>query len=327
VTDWSEGDITGGRVTIRDVLVDAERRLSGVGIESADVDAAEIVGFVLGRSRTQLFLQDEMNPEHRVRIEQLLARRMSRVPLQHILGTAPFRRLEVEVGPGVFIPRPETEIVTEAAIRFLPDTAPVVVDLCAGTGAISLAIATEVPGARVFAVEFFDDALVWTRRNVDRFQDAISAAGSQVEVIPADVATVADPGNPLAHLAGCVDVVVCNPPYIPAQMVPREPEVRDYEPHVALFGGVDGLDIVRQVLRTAAILLRPGGHIVMEHADVQGIAAGAAGVPGVMTATLASDELSLAANIPIGTAVWAEVHDRPDLNGLPRFTMAKRTAG
>jgi release factor glutamine methyltransferase len=325
VTQWSEENTVGGRVTIRDVLVDAGRRLSGSGIQSADVDAAEIVAFVLGRSRTQLFLQDALEPEQRVRIEQLLSQRLSRVPLQHILGTAPFRRLEVEVGPGVFIPRPETELVTEAAIRFLPDSEPVVVDLCAGSGAISLAIATEVAGARVYAVELFDEALVWTRRNVDRFADILAARGSQVEIVAADAATVADPGNALARRAGTVDVVVCNPPYIPAEMVPREPEVLDYEPHVALFGGVDGLDIVRRILRTAAILLRPGGHIVVEHADVQGAAAGAAGVPGLMSQMMASDELSLLANIPIGTAVWCSINDRPDLNGLPRFTLAKRT--
>lgn len=325
MTDWSEENTVGGRVTIRDVLVDAERRLHAVGIQSAAADAAQIVAFVLGRSRPQLFLQDALEPEQRVRIEQLLSQRLSRVPLQHILGVAPFRRLEVEVGPGVFIPRPETELVTEAAMRFLPDSDPVAVDLCAGSGAISLAIATEVPGVRVYAVELFDEALVWTRRNVDRFHDAIAAIGSQVDVVAADAATVADPGNALARLAGRVDVVVCNPPYIPTQMVPREPEVLDFEPHVALFGGVDGLDIVRRILRTAAILLRPGGHVVVEHADVQGVAAGASGVPGLMTQMVASDEVSLLANIPIGTAVWRSVNDRPDLNGLPRFTMAQRT--
>jgi len=136
--------------------------------------------------------------------------------------------------------------------------------------------------------------------------------------------TVADPGGALARLAGQVAVVVTNPPYIPEDMVPLEPEVREYEPRLALYGGVDGLDVVRGVVRTAAILLRPGGLLVVEHADVQGPDAGNAGVPGVVSAMHADDDLSMLANIPRGRPVWRDVVDRIDLNRRPRFTLARR---
>jgi release factor glutamine methyltransferase len=141
---------TGGRATVRDVLVDAERRLERAGVPSPSVDASELVAFALGTTRTRLFLHDRLDPDQRVRVEQLITQRLNRVPLQHITGTAPFRRLVVSVGPGVFIPRPETELVAEAAIRFLgefPESERVAVDLCTGSGAIALSLATEVPAS------------------------------------------------------------------------------------------------------------------------------------------------------------------------------------
>lgn len=324
-------DVTiGGRVTVRDLLVDAERRLTRVGIGSPGVDAAELVAYAMGTTRGRLFLQEEVTADQRVRIEQLLTKRLSRVPLQHLLGSAGFRRIEVEVGPGVFIPRPETELVTEAGIRELsarPAGERIGVDLCSGSGAIAISLGIEVPGSRIHAVELSDDAIEWTRRNVAQHDASITASASRVEVVHADAGLVAEPGEPLARLAGQVAVVVSNPPYIPADMVPKDPEVRDHEPKLALYGGGDdGLAVIRMVLRTAAILLRPGGLVVIEHADVQGAVAGDRGVPGVAERMLADAELSLLADVPAGRPVWTDVIDRPDLNRLPRFTLARKVS-
>ena len=327
MTDWSEDRTIGGRVTVRDMLVDAERRLASAGISSPPVDAAEIMAFALGTTRNRLFLQDEVTPEQRVHVEQLLTRRISRTPLQHLLGSTGFRHIEVEVGPGVFIPRPETELVTEAAIRELavqPVGERIAVDLCTGSGAIAISLGLEVEGSRIHAVELSDDAIGWTRRNVDAYQARLSAVGSGVEVIHDDVAVVADQGHSLSRLAGRVAVVIANPPYIPDHMIPREPEVRDHEPAMALYGGDDGLDVVRALLRTAAILMRPDGLLVIEHADVQGMAAGSRGVPGVVSAMTVDPQLSALVSLPVGAKVFRSVTDRIDLNGLPRFTLARR---
>ncbi len=324
---WTEDHTVGGRTTVRDVLFDAEHRLGAVGVPSPSADAAQLVAHALGTTRSRMFLQDAITDEQKVQVEKLLARRLSRVPLQHLIGTAPFRRIEVEVGPGVFIPRPETELATEAGIRTLaeqPAGQRVAVDLCSGSGAIAISLGLEVAGARVHAVELGDDAIAWTRRNVDAHEPALVEQGSRVEVVQHDAATVADPGSPLARLVGQVCVVVSNPPYIPARMIPREPEVRDHEPALALYGGEDGLDVVRGVLHTAALLLRPGGLLVVEHADVQGPAAGLAGVPGLARAFTADTVVADRLGVPVGTALFADVADRIDLNGLPRFTLARR---
>jgi release factor glutamine methyltransferase len=243
------------------------------------------------------------------------------------LGSTGFRHIEVEVGPGVFIPRPETELVTEAAIRELavqPVGERIAVDLCSGSGAIAISLGLEVEGSRIHAVELSDDAIGWTRRNVDAYQARLSAVGSGVDVVHDDVAVVADQGHSLSRLAGRVAVVIANPPYIPDHMIPREPEVRDHEPSMALYGGDDGLDVVRALLRTAAVLMRPDGLLVIEHADVQGMAAGARGVPGVVSAMTVDPLLSGLVNLPLGAKVFRSVTDRIDLNGLPRFTLARR---
>jgi release factor glutamine methyltransferase len=327
---WTEDHTVGGRVSIRDVLFDAEHRLSNVGVPSPGVDAAEIVAHVLGTTRNRMILQDAISDEQKVRVEQLLTRRLSRVPLQHLLGSAGFRHIEVEVGPGVFIPRPETELVTEAGLRELalqPEDQRIAVDLCSGSGAVAISLGVEVRGARVHAVELSDDAIDWTRRNVVTHADRFVQRGSTVEVVHHDATTVADPGHPLAGLTGQVAVVVSNPPYVPDQMIPREPEVRDHEPRMALYGGEDGLDVVRGVLRTAAILLKPGGLVVIEHADVQGTAAGLSGVPGATSALTADADLAALLGVPLGTHLFDSVSDRTDLNSLPRFTLARRAVG
>ena len=318
---------TGGRESIRDVLFDAERRLTAAGVPSPSADAGQIVAFALGIPRNRLILQDAVDSDQRVQIERLMTQRLSRVPLQHLLGSTGFRRIDVAVGPGVFIPRPETELVAEAAIRELQAQAigsRIAVDLCSGSGAIAISLGMEVDNSRVHAVELSEDALVWTRRNVDAYDDELAANGSRVDVIRDDAATVADKGRPLARLLGQVSVVVSNPPYIPDAMIPREVEVRDHEPKIALYGGDDGLDIVRGVLKTAAILLSPGGLLVIEHADVQGTDAGIRGVPGVAKAMSADYEVSAITGLALGTPVWTDVSDRIDLNGLPRFTIARR---
>ena len=318
---------TGGRESIRDVLFDAERRLTAAGVASPSADAAQIVAYALGVPRNRLILQDAVDSDQRVQIERLMTQRLSRVPLQHLLGSTGFRRIDVAVGPGVFIPRPETELVAEAAIRELqsqPIGSRIAVDLCSGSGAIAISLGMEVDNSRVHAVELSEDALVWTRRNVEAYDDELAANGSRVDVIREDAATAADSGRPLARLLGQVAVVVSNPPYIPDAMIPREIEVRDHEPKIALYGGDDGLDIVRGVLKTAAILLSPGGLMVIEHADVQGTDAGLRGVPGVAKAMTADYEVSAITGLALGIPVWAEVSDRIDLNGLPRFTIARR---
>jgi len=317
----------GARETVRDLLFDAERRLKAVGVPSPSVDAAEIVAHALGTTRGRLIMQDQVDPVQRVAIEHMLTKRLSRVPLQHLTGSAGFRHLDVQVGPGVFIPRPETELVTEAGIRELaaqPVGQRIAVDLCSGSGAIAIALGTEVDHSRVYAVEMSDDAIAWTRRNADAYDEKLTSLGSRVEVIHHDATTVCEPGGPLARYAGQARVVVTNPPYIPLDMVPREPEVRDHEPSLALYGGADGLDVVRRVLRTAAILLAPGGLLVVEHADVQGESAGLHGVPGVARAMVADPELAALCATPAGHPLWTDVVDRIDLNRLPRFTLARR---
>ena len=316
----------GGRETIRDVLFDAERRLAAVGVPSPSIDAAEIVAFAMGTTRSHLILLDPIGSDERVQIERLLTKRLSRVPLQHLIGTVGFRYLDVSVGMGVFIPRPETELVAEAAIREIklqPEGARIAVDLCTGSGAIAIALGTEAKGSIIHGVELSNDAIVWTRRNVAAYEERLSEAGSRVEVIHDDAALVADPGHALATLAGQVAVVVSNPPYVPSGMVPREPEVRDHEPTIALYGGEDGLDVVRGVLRTAAILLRPGGLLVVEHSDMQGLAAGPKGVPGAAREMVADEELSTMTGLLPGDAVWTRITDRIDLTGRPRFTLAR----
>lgn len=303
-------------VTVRDVLVDAQRRLEGAGVPSPGVDAAEIVSFVLGVDRKRLYMHEAVSADARIRIERLVTQRLSRVPLQHIIGTAPFRRMNLRVGPGVFLPRPETELLAEAAIRHLrSQDQRVAVDLCSGSGAITLALATEVDDVQAYGVEISTDAQRWADVNAQAAAELLAERGSQVSFLVADGRSVADSGAPLAHLVGRVAVVTCNPPYIPDAMVPREPEVRDHEPSLALFGGPDGMDLVRPLAMTAAQLLQPGGLLVMEHADLQGEDAGNLGVPGILRQASAQDERPL----------WTDVRDRTDLAGRPRFTMAVRT--
>ena len=294
--------------TLRDVLVDGERRLGVAGVPTPRVDAELLLSHVLGVPRGRMFLSDPIDSTDAMRFETLLVRRAARVPVQHLVGEAAFRHLELEVGRGVFVPRPETEGVAELAIRALTTDAQerLAVDLCTGSGAIALAIATEVPHSIVHAVELEQAAYDWAARNVAAYDAECTRVGSTVLLHHGD-ATAAHTES-LAALVGRVDVVVSNPPYIPDDAVPRDPEVRDYDPPRALYGGHDGLDVVRGIAVTAAVLLRPGGLLVIEHSDEQGEAGGEGGVPHVLREH----------------GGFVDVVDHPDLAGRDRVTTAVR---
>ncbi len=240
-------------------------RLTAAGVSDPEVDADLLIGHVLGQSRGEVqagsILDRSISAADAGSIDTLLERRSTREPLQHIVGRAPFRSLTLHVGPGVFVPRPETEQVAQFAIdalRSMPDPEPIGVDLGTGSGAIALALATEVPHARIFAIENSPQAFPWTTRNF-----AEVAAGNTTLVF-------GDLADAFAALNGQVAVVISNPPYIPADAIPRDPEVRLYDPAHALFGGIDGLDVVRSVSTTGLRLLRPGGVLVIEHGERQG---------------------------------------------------------
>ncbi|MCU1580140.1 MAG: protein-(glutamine-N5) methyltransferase, release factor-specific [Rhodoglobus sp.] len=242
----------------------AEQALTAAGVPNARVDAELLVGHVLGLSRggvqAKAVTDWALSDEDLVSVNDVVERRAAREPLQHITGRAAFRNLELAVGPGVFVPRPETEFVAQFAIdalRVVPGPRPVGVDLGTGSGAIALAMATEVPHALVYGVEVSPRAFIWTRQN---FRNSGADNATAVFIDLADA---------LPELDGTVDVVISNPPYIPAGAIPRDPEVRLFDPEIALYGGEDGLDVVRLVSATAGRLLHPGGALVLEHGELQ----------------------------------------------------------
>ena len=263
--------------------------LRDAGVASPERDADLLLAHVLGVGLGRLPLVDDLDAREREQYDALLARRAGREPLQHLTGGVAFRHVELAVGPGVFVPRPETELLAGWAIEAaLERPAPVVVDLCTGSGAIARSVADEVPAADVHAVELDEQAFVWAERNL---------AGGGVDLRHGDMATAFD------DLLGSVDVVVCNPPYIPLDAWESvAPEARDHDPHLALFSGADGLDAIRVLERRAAALLRPGGVVGAEHADVQGEDA-----PGVF----------------VETGRWRDVDDHRDLAGRPRYLTAR----
>jgi release factor glutamine methyltransferase len=317
----------------------AAQALADAGVPSPEADALELAAHVLGLDtgevRRQMVLGGTRLPDA---FERLVEERAARVPLQHLTGRAHFRRLTLSVGPGVFVPRPETEVLVELALaeidRLLLATAPPpsppppapppapapnesfgaesagaptrpgpadasgtervvrVVDLCSGSGAIPLAVKDERPAVAVRAVELSPEAHAWSVANRDRL-------GLDVDLVRGDAS-----GPCLCDWEGGVDVVTVNPPYIPLGQVPLDPEVRDHDPALALYGGSeDGLAIPLAVARRAADLLRPGGLLLVEHADSQGIS-----LPERLTRT----------------GLWVEVTDHEDLAGRPRVTTARR---
>jgi release factor glutamine methyltransferase len=283
--------------TITVALRDAVELLTRAGVTSPDVDAELLIGFVLGMSRGEVQAKAitgaAVAAADDATITALVERRAAREPLQHITGRAPFRSLELAVGPGVFVPRPETEQVAQFAIDALRAAAgpePIAVDLGTGSGAIAIALATEVPHARVYGVENSPEAFTWTRQN---FRES---GADNAHAVFIDLASA------LAELDGTVAVVISNPPYIPLGAIPRDPEVRLFDPEHALYGGEDGLDVVRQVSRTARRLLHPGGTLVLEHGELQ-----AAAIAGI----LAADS-------------WRAIASHPDFLGRDRATTALR---
>lgn len=270
--------------TVAEVVSELAERFGRAGIASAVADAELIVGFVTGWTRGEVaakaFVGTELAPEQLARVSEIATRREAREPLQHITGLAPFRHLVLEVGRGVLVPRPETELVAQLAIDALmqvPSPSPCAVDLGTGSGALALSLATEVPHARVVAVEQFDEAVAWAEKNFARLGDG------RVDLVHADAT------HALRELDGTVDVVVTNPPYIPDAEKPVDPEVSGYDPESALFGGPDGLRDIRAFMATASRLLRPGGVLVLEHGDAQGALvrdiAAEAGFRGITTHT------------------------------------------
>ena len=259
-----EGTDQAGARDLRAVRDETVGRLAAAGVPDPEVDAELLLGHVLGLSRggvqARLVVGGTLSETDAATLESLVRRRERREPLQHLTGRAAFRSLDLAVGPGVFVPRPETEQVVQLAIDALRATAepePIAIDLGSGSGAIALAMATEVPHARVWAVENSPAAFPWTRRNVE------AVGAPNLELVFGDLATA------LAELDGRAAVVISNPPYVPAGELPRDPEVRMHDPEAALYGGPDGLDVVRVLSTRAAELLHPGGLLVIEHAETQ----------------------------------------------------------
>ncbi len=251
-------------VTVRAALTRATDALARAGVPDPGVDAELLLAHVLDLSRGAVHaaaLRGDLLPQEASHVlNDVVERRATREPLQHIVGSAPFRHLVLRVGPGVFVPRPETEIVAQLAIDALAavaSPAPVAVDLGTGSGALALALATEVPHARVHAAENSVDAFVWAKENFARL-----APHARLAFI--------DLADAFPELDGSVSVVVSNPPYVPDDAVPRDPEVRWHDPEAALYGGVDGLDVVRVVSRTALRLTHSGGAVIIEHGEWQG---------------------------------------------------------
>jgi len=275
---------------LRCAIESATTLLADAGIDSARYEAEELAAHLTGTERGRLPLIDSPDDTFFDRYHAAIAARSRRVPLQHITGTAAFGPLRLLVGPGVFIPRPETEAILEwATAQHLPE-APVIVDLCTGSGALAIALAQHWPEARLLGIDDSDAALEYGRKN---------SAGTKVELLHADVSK---PGL-LTDLDGQVDLVVANPPYVP-DGAPVEPEVSHYDPSHAVFGGADGMTVINAIVRLAGRLLRPGGFFAVEHDDT--------------TSSLTCELIS-------GTELFDDVVAQTDLTGRPRFVTARRT--
>jgi release factor glutamine methyltransferase len=278
-------------VNLQQAIRQATATLEQAGVDSPEHDAKALAQHVLGLSRpSDLLVHDTIDEQL---YDDLVSRRAARVPLQHLTGSTGFRYLELVVGPGVFVPRPETEAVVGWAVEALSGVeTPLIVDLCTGSGTCALALANEVPGARVHAVERDAGALEWAARNV---ANRVAAGDPEVEL---HLGSVEDC---LQQLDGTVDLVISNPPYVAEdeRHIP-DPEVVDHDPEIALFAGSDGLDVIRLVEQAAKRLLKPGGLVVVEHSDRQGESAPAVFAEG-----------------------WGDVQDHKDLTGRDRYVTAR----
>ena len=282
--------------SLREAIVAATATLTHAGIDSARIDAELLAAYAAGTERGRLALLDAVDTGFHDRFSDAIAARSRRIPLQHITGTAAFGPVQLQVGPGVFIPRPETEALLQWALAQTLPPEPMIVDLCTGSGALAIALALGRPGSRVAAVDDDAVALDYARRN------AVSAANSAAASIDVRIVAgdVTDP-DLLPELVGAVDLVVANPPYIPAG-VELEPEVAQHDPAHALFGGADGMAVIRPIVRRAADWLRPGGLLAVEHDD---------------TTSAATVEAIC------GTAAFVDVASHRDLTGRPRFVTAR----
>ena len=247
---------------LSEALALASEKLSTAGVPSPQADATWLLCHILDTDRsdllTRITFDQDLSSEQLEAFLVALARREKREPLQHITGKAAFRSLELSVGPGVFIPRPETEQVVQYAIDYLRQLPRpgVAIDLGTGSGAIAIAMAIEVPQTKVYAVELSQSAFDYATKNIEANFAAVELRlGAMQEVV--------------SDLVGGVDVVISNPPYIPDSAIPIDPEVRNFDPELALYGGEDGLDVIRDISGIAAALLRAGGLLVLEHAETQ----------------------------------------------------------
>jgi release factor glutamine methyltransferase len=275
---------------LRRAIDSAAALLAAAGIDSARWDAEQLAAHVSGTERGRLTLVESIDDEFFVRYHDAVAARSRRVPLQHLTGTAAFGPVVLQVGPGVFIPRPETEALLEWATAQRVPQAPVIVDLCTGSGALAVTVARHWPAARVIGIDDSDAALDYARRNVE---------GTAVELIRADVTT---PGL-LPELDGRVDLIVANPPYVPDSIL-LEPEVANHDPAHAVFGGPDGMAVIPALADLAGRWLRPGGRFAVEHDD-----------------TTSSQTVELVAS----TRLFEDIQARRDLAGRPRFVTARRS--
>jgi release factor glutamine methyltransferase len=285
------------RLPLRVAVLEAERILAGAGVASPRVDAELLAAHVLGVERGRLPMIPLVDPPVIDELRQLVEQRAKRVPLQHLTGAAAMGGITVSVGPGVFVPRPETELLLAWGLATLEGRqAPVVVDLCTGSGVLALAVANARPDATVHAVERDPAALAWARRNANQ------RAGGGDTPVTLHAGDVADRGM-LAELDGCADLVLCNPPYVPAG-AELPPEVAEHDPPEAVLAGPDGLAVIRPVVAMAARLLMPGGALAIEHDERH-----------------ADDVLALLT----ARAVLTDVQGHSDLAGRPRFATATRT--
>ncbi|WP_240372126.1 peptide chain release factor N(5)-glutamine methyltransferase [Brevibacterium zhoupengii] len=286
------------------VLRGAAQLLARADVPNPDPDAAALLAHAWGLDAAELarrrLLGDTVPAGVTEVFAQLIDRRRQRVPLQHIVGVAAFRHLELQVGPGVFVPRLETELLVTEVLEELERQnnahEPLVIDLCSGSGAITLSLATEHPRLSIIGVEREAEALNWSLKNLA----SVNLGDSTAELISGDATTFADdsPG-----VRGSADVVVTNPPYVPDEAVPRDAEVREHDPAAALYGGHTGLEIPALIIRQAEKLLRPGGFFIMEHSEEQGPAA---------------------RELIMSTASLRRPATYPDYTGRDRYTVAHR---
>ncbi|MCV7010156.1 peptide chain release factor N(5)-glutamine methyltransferase [Mycobacterium gordonae] len=276
-------------MTLRQAIDSAAAQLAEAGIDSARCDAEQLAAHLAGTDRGRLRFLESPGEDFFWRFQHAVAARSQRVPLQHIIGTVGFGPVQLHVGPGVFIPRPETEAILEWAVAQPLPAHPVIVDACTGSGALAIALSRYWPGARVIGIDDSTEALAYARRN---------AEDTGVELVHADIGTA----GLLPELDGRVDLFVSNPPYVPDDAV-LEPEVTQHDPAHAVFGGPDGMAVIPTVVARAARWLRPGGLFAVEHDDA--------------TSTLTVECVN-------GTGLFEDVVARDDLAGRPRFVTARR---